>query len=35
MSYVVGEGRLFELKPSEWAIMLVGVVLCGFITLLF
>ena len=35
MSYVVSEGRLFELKPSEWAMMFVGVAFCGFITLLF
>ena len=35
MSYVVSEGRLFELKASEWAIMLVGVALCGLIALLF
>ncbi len=35
MTYVVSEGRLFALKPSEWAMMLVGVALCGFITLLF
>ena len=35
MTYVISEGRLFALKPSEWAMMLVGVALCGFITLLF
>jgi hypothetical protein len=35
IAYIVSEGRLFELKPSEWAIMLAGVALCGFIALLF
>jgi hypothetical protein len=35
IAYIVSEGRVFELKPSEWAIMLVGVALCGFIALLF
>jgi hypothetical protein len=35
MTYVVSEGRLFGLNPSEWTMMLVGVALCGFITLLF
>ncbi len=33
--YVVREGRVFALKPSEWMILLVGVALCGFVTLLF
>ena len=35
MKYVVSEGRLFGLTPSEWSMMLVGVAFCGFITLLF
>ena len=35
MTYVVSDGRLFGLNPSEWTMMLVGVALCGFITLLF
>jgi hypothetical protein len=35
MAYLISEGRLFELKPSEWAIMLGGVALCGFVALLF
>ena len=35
MAYVVNEGRLCALKPSEWSILLVGVALCGFIALLF
>jgi hypothetical protein len=35
MAYVVSDGRLFALKPSEWSILLVGVALCGFVMLLF
>jgi hypothetical protein len=35
MAYVVSDGRLFALKPSEWSILLVGVALCGLIALLF
>ncbi|HEY6025048.1 MAG TPA: hypothetical protein VIV34_12830 [Pseudolabrys sp.] len=35
MSYVVSEGRLCALKPSEWSLLLAGVALCGFATLLF
>jgi hypothetical protein len=35
MAYVISEGRLFGLKPSEWSLMLVGVALCGLMTLLF
>jgi hypothetical protein len=35
MAYVASEDRLFALKPSEWGILLVGVALCGFATLLF
>ncbi len=35
LAYVINEGRLFELKPSEWAIMLGGVALCGLMALLF
>jgi len=34
MSYVVSEGRLFALKPSEWLILLIGVALSGLLTLL-
>jgi hypothetical protein len=34
-AYIVSEGRLFALKPSEWSMLLVGVALCGFATLLF
>jgi hypothetical protein len=35
MAYVVSEGRLFALKPSEWSMLLVGVALCGFLTMHF
>jgi hypothetical protein len=35
MAYVVSEGRLFALKPSEWSMLLAGVALCGFVMLLF
>jgi hypothetical protein len=35
MTYIVAEGRLFGLKPSEWSILLVGVALCGVGALLY
>lgn len=35
MSYVMSEGRLCALKPSEWSLLLVGIGLCGFATLVF
>jgi hypothetical protein len=35
LAYVVHDGRLCALKPSEWSILLAGVALCGFGTLLF
>jgi hypothetical protein len=35
LAYVVSEGRLFALNPSDWAMLLVGVTLCGLGTLLF
>jgi hypothetical protein len=35
LSFVVNEGRVCALKPSEWSILLAGVALCGFATLLF
>jgi hypothetical protein len=35
LAYVVSEGRLFALNPSDWAMLLVGVVLSGFVKLLF
>ena len=34
MAYVVSDGRLFGLRPSEWSMLLVGVALCGFVMLL-
>ena len=34
LAYVVNEGRVCALKPSEWSILLAGVTLCGFMTLL-
>jgi hypothetical protein len=35
MAYVVNEGRVCALKPSEWSLLLAGVTLCGFATLVF
>jgi hypothetical protein len=35
MAYVVSEGRLFALKPSEWLMLLAGVAICGIAMLLF
>ena len=35
MAYVVSDGRLLALKPSEWSVLLVGVALCGMLVLLF
>ena len=35
LAYVVSEGRVCALKPSEWSILLAGVVICGFATMLF
>jgi hypothetical protein len=35
MAYVVSEGRLCALKPSEWSLLLAGVTLCGVATLFF
>jgi hypothetical protein len=35
MAYVMSDGRLFALKPSEWAMLLFGVSSSGFFTLLF
>ena len=34
-AYVVNEGRLFALKPSDWSMLLGGVALCGLLTLFF
>jgi hypothetical protein len=35
LAYVVNEGRLCALKPSDWSILLIGVTLCGCATLFF
>ena len=35
LTYVVNEGRVCALKPSEWSILLAGVAICGFGTLVF
>ena len=35
LAYVVSEGRLFALKPSDWSLLLGGVMFCGLLTLLF
>jgi len=35
MAYVVSEGRLCALKPSEWSLLLAGVTLCGLMTVLY
>jgi hypothetical protein len=35
LAYVVNEGRVCALKPSEWSILLGGIALCGFGTLVF
>jgi hypothetical protein len=35
MTYVLSEGRLFGLQPTEWSMLLVGTAICGFLTLLF
>lgn len=35
LAYVVSEGRFFALKPSEWSLLLGGVMFCGLLTLVF
>jgi hypothetical protein len=35
MAYVVSDGRLFGLTPTDWALLIGGMVLCGVITPLF
>ena len=35
MAYVAREGRLFGLTPTDWAVLLVGMMLCGVLTPLF
>ena len=34
VAYVMSDGRLFWLKPSEWLLLLVSAAVCGFLTLL-
>lgn len=35
IAYVVKDGRLLSLKPSEWLMLIAGAMLCGYLTLLF
>ena len=35
MAYVVSEGRLCALKPSEWSLLLSGIAICGLLTFLY
>ena len=35
MAHVVSEGRLFELTPSDWSVLLGGLSLSGLLILLF
>ncbi|HEY6383025.1 MAG TPA: hypothetical protein VIY07_14610 [Pseudolabrys sp.] len=35
LAFVVSEGRVCALKPSDWSILLAGVVICGFATMVF
>jgi hypothetical protein len=35
MAHVLNQGRLFGLTPLDWAVLLVGVTLCGAVTSLF
>jgi hypothetical protein len=35
IAHVISEGRLFSLKPFDWAVLLVGMALCGAVTSLF
>ncbi len=32
LAYVVSDGRLLQLKPSDWTFLLVGICLCGMLT---
>jgi len=34
LTYVKSDGRLFGLNPSEWSMLIGGVILCGLLTLL-
>ena len=35
MAHVLNQGRLFGLTPLDWAVLLLGVTLCGAVTSLF
>jgi hypothetical protein len=35
LAYVMSDGRLFALETFRMAMLLVGVAICGFLTLLF
>jgi hypothetical protein len=35
MAYLASEGRLFGLTPTDWAVLLGGMILCGVLTPLF
>lgn len=35
MMHIISQGRLFSLKPFDWAVLLVGMTLCGTLTSLF
>ena len=35
MTHVMSEGRLFGLTPFDWAVLLVGMTMCGALTSLF
>jgi hypothetical protein len=35
MTHVMSEGRLFGLTPFDWAVLLVGLTVCGALTSLF
>ena len=35
LAYVVSDGRLLALKPSECVMLLVGVAVCGFLAMFF
>jgi len=35
VAFVMSDGRLCALKPSEWSLLLSGVAMCGIATALF
>jgi hypothetical protein len=34
VAHIMSEGRLFGLKPFDWAMLLAGMTLCGALTFL-